>query len=140
MPTERRIYIIEIRPPWIESAVGKRLPDGVRCLYVGETGKAIEERIAEHLTGPQRVAQCFKDARKAKGGTSGKDWRSTPLARGTDVWVRWKMLEKFPPALGSEASEAQEARAIDSLRRQGFIVFPRNAGSLPFNGDHRIWT
>ena len=50
------------------------------------------------------------------------------------------MLEKFPPALGSEASEAQEARAIDSLRRQGFIVFPRNAGSLPFNGDHRIWT
>ena len=139
MPSERRVYIIEIRPPWIDAAVGRAVPEGVRCLYVGETGKDVEQRVAEHLAGPLRVAQCFKNARKAKASTLGQDWQDTALTRGTDVWLRSKMLEKLPATTGNDAAQELEAQVVDSLRRRGFLVFPRGVGTEPFDGDYRIW-
>lgn len=132
MPTERRVYIIEIRPPWVEAAVERQAAAGRRCLYVGETGKAIEQRVAEHLAGDKRVAQCFRAARKAKGRARQAEWRDTPLLRGQDVWLRTKLFQRIPPAFGNEASEQQEAEVIDMLRRKGYIVFPKHAGSEPF--------
>ena len=138
MPTERRIYIIELRPPWVAPVVGTRIRSDVRCFYVGETGKGILDRVAEHLTGDRRVAQCFKDARRAKGRPLGQDWRDTPLLRGEDVWLRTKLFRDIPAAVGNQASVEQEARVVDALRRQGHIVFPKGAGSEPFMPPHVV--
>lgn len=126
----RRVYVIEIQPPWYE-LVAPGLPVGRRCFYVGETGKDIAERYREHRTGevlhgrrPKSPAQVFAKMRGAQSGAA--------LRRRVDVVLRRTMSDRYPPAATPEEAGALEAQVVDELRRAGHAVYPKGVGSAPF--------
>ncbi len=129
--TIRRVYVIELRPPWVTAVAGAKATPGRRCFYVGESAYSAEERTAQHCTSTgYRVAKVFKDARRAKSTTG--DWRDASLIRGTDVWLRTRLFAGLPGFENAGDSEDLEAKVVDSLRRQGHLVYPRNVGRVPF--------
>jgi hypothetical protein len=127
----RRIYVIEICPKWY-GLVAEGLPEGRRCLYVGETGKPVAARFRDHLTGRtdrdddrDLSGRVFRRMRSDQSGGS--------LRRGVDASLRFDLFDRIEPVSDQEAASVLEAGVIDELRRQGHCVYPEGAGEVSFD-------
>ena len=128
-PDGYRVYIIEVAAKWIPDVAPQASP-GQRCFYVGETGKSLSERFAEHRTG--RVKPGRRQRRKKVWLTDKlRELKGGALDR-SDVSLRRTMSDRYPEVATRTESEHLESRVIDDLRRDGHIVFPRKGGTVPF--------
>ncbi len=125
-----RVYIIEISDKW-HDLVAPGLPVGRRCYYVGETGKDVGERFKEHKTGrskpgrrEKRRAKVFARMDRENGGET--------LLKNEDVVLRRGMMKDYEPQPDKSGAEALEGSVVDELREQGHCVYPRGAGTIPF--------
>lgn len=121
----RVLYIIEIQPKW-HPLVAPNLTRGKSCFYVGETGKKIEERYAQHLQGVSSHARSSSVVGAADPFKSiSKQMQGADLVDGVDILLRPELTARYRPRPDVESSELAEAALIDRLRRRGNVAYPR---------------
>ncbi len=105
------VYVVEL-----DEAAREKAPRGERrpgpCVYVGETGRTPEERLAVHKAGGPRAASIV-----------------------TRFGVRLlPSLATRGPFLTRAGAARGEKRVGDQLRRKGYVVFGGNGKTV----DHRL--
>lgn len=90
------VYVIELRDE-AATRVDPRKP----CVYVGQTGKSPEERLAEHLRG----------------------YRHSRWVRQFGIRLRPRLYTNFNPLSSRPEAEQMERRLAKSLKDRGFTVF-----------------
>ena len=124
-----RVYILEVA-----SHVARQIPalaelasEGTKVFYVGETGKPVAHRIAEHRTGlpvgdgAKRLKKC--ELTDAVRSALGREATAEELPHR-------KKLSKQYEEVGTRQEVAEiERTAIDDLRAKGHVVYPRGGGS-----------
>lgn len=126
----RRPYVIEITSKWYP-LVAPGLKPGRRCYYVGETGKDIDERLREHLTGEALHGRRPKSPTRVFG-LMRRDQENKPLVKNKDVYLRRTISDPYGVVTGLDAATELEARIIDELRNEGHAVYPEGFGSRDF--------
>ena len=117
-----RVYIIEINSGWYQ-LVANRLPAGKRCYYVGETGRAVEERFREHRTGTVRPGDAATKS-VAPFSVMLSDNGGKPLSRKQDILLRRTLMARYPPQRSRDEVRELERLVIDELRAAGNCVYP----------------
>jgi hypothetical protein len=117
------VYVIEIAPKW-HGQISREPRRGKAVLYVGETGRALRERLDEHLTGKSLPGRKKKASVRPIGRmlhTNG----GMPLIEGVDLIVRHDLAAPFNtvPLVSSADNHRAERRAAKELRKQGHIVY-----------------
>ncbi|MCB0790830.1 MAG: GIY-YIG nuclease family protein [Flavobacteriales bacterium] len=112
MPTAYRVYVIELsRKVYSENWRFRQANpqyNGVReCLYVGQTSKTPQERLAQHRSG----------ARTANGHKLSSD-----IVRKYGRYLRPSLYQHIPPMSREEALEVEKGLALE-LRRKGYAVW-----------------
>jgi hypothetical protein len=125
------VYVLEITPKW-HSLLDRKPKDGKSVLYVGETGRDLEERVGEHLTGRELPGRRPKLPVRPIGrmlkANDGKD-----LVEGEDLVVRDDLAAPFNVVAATSRAEnlVAEQRAARSLKRQGHIVYSNGLKRKP---------
>lgn len=112
MPTAYRVYVIELsRKVFTENRKYREANpqyNGVlECLYVGQTGKTPQERLAQHKSG----------ARNAKGHKLSSD-----IVRKYGLYLRPSLYQHIGSLSRAEALEVEKGLALE-LRRKGYAVW-----------------
>ena len=102
-----RVYVIDLRKDVLKEAkFRKRNPHyipGKPCVYVGSTGKTVEERFKEHRDGvPQR---------------------HNKLAHRYGRRLRLNDMKQYRPRKSRAAIEAKECEVAESLQAKGWAVW-----------------
>lgn len=132
-----RVYILEVAPQLARQLPKLRsfIQPGQRCFYVGETGKPVKDRIAEHRTGEPHGA----GAKKVKKCVLSDSLRRLVGRRLTaeELAYRRKVSNRYPPVESRDAVLELERQAIDDLRAEGHIVYPESGGTgaYPFRPE-----
>jgi hypothetical protein len=112
MPAAYTVYVIELsRKVFTEDRRFREANphyNGVlECLYVGQTAKTPQERLAQHKSG----------ARSAKGLKLSSD-----IVRKYGRYLRPSLYQHIGPLTRAEALEVEEGLALE-LRRKGYAVW-----------------
>lgn len=112
MPIAYTVYVIELsRKVFTEHRKFREANpqyNGVlECLYVGQTGKTPQERLAQHKSG----------ARTASGHKLSSD-----IVRKYGMYLRPSLYQDIGPLSRAEALEVEKGLALE-LRRKGYAVW-----------------
>lgn len=101
-PSQRRhwwVYVIELDSEAL-AAAGRIPSRRTRCVYVGQTGNTVEERITQHLTAGEHIVRIVREYFVGE---------IEKLRRG--------------PFLSVEASLRRERKTADALEARGYRVW-----------------
>jgi hypothetical protein len=132
-----RVYILEAAPELAQQLPKIRLfiQSGQRCFYVGETGKPVRDRIAEHRTGKPHGAGA-KKVKKCQLSDGLRRLVGRPLT-AEELAYRKKASSRYPAVATRDEVLGLEKQAVDDLRAQGHIVYPEGGGTgaYPFKQE-----